>query len=183
MPVELETERLRLCQWREDHFEPLALFCADEDLCRYIGGTCDRHEAWREMAKFAGHFALRGFGMWALEEKSSGRFAGYAGLYFPTGWPEHEIGWGLLKEYHGRGYASEAALRARNYAYAELGWTTAVSYTHPDNKASQRVAERVGAKYEKTITLMPGKAAHVHRHPGPGVSFNLQSSKEKYSCQ
>ena len=178
MPVELETDRLRLCLWREDHFEPFAAFCADEELCRYIGGTCDRFEAWREMAKFAGQFALRGFGMWALEEKSSGDFIGYAGLNYPRGWPEHEIGWGLLTKYHGKGYATEAALGARKYAYTELGWKTAVSYTHPDNTASQRVAERAGAKYEKTIELMPGKEAKVYRHPGPAI-HSPQSSKEK----
>ena len=166
MAVELETERLRLAQWHERHFEGYASFCADEDLCRYAGGTSSRSEAWREMAALAGHWSLRGFGFWAIEDTATGRFAGYAGLWFPEGWPEAEIGWGLLREFHGRGYATEAANKARDYAFADLGWKTAVSYMHPQNIASRRVAERMGAVFEKEIQIAPGPAM-VYRHPRP----------------
>jgi RimJ/RimL family protein N-acetyltransferase len=73
---------------------------------------------------------------------------------------------GLLREFHGRGYATEAGNKARDYAFADLGWKTAVSYMHPQNIASRRVAERMGAVFEKEIQIAPGTAM-VYRHPRP----------------
>src|SRR5690606_13836404 len=127
IPV-LETERLRLRAWRHEDIDPYATFCADPAMAGPIGGPWGRDEAWRKMAAFAGQWVLRGYGSWALEEKASGRFVGYSGLWHPEGWPEPEIHWGLVKAFHGRGYATEAARHAREYAYRELGWRTVISF-------------------------------------------------------
>ena len=164
MMCELETERLVMRQWRADDFEMFATLFADEQAARYIGGTCPRDEAWRRMAAVVGHWALRGFGMWVLEEKTSGQAVGSSGLWYPEGWPELEVGWWLLPASQGQGYATEAARRARLYAYQTLGVSTLVSYIHPDNTPSKRVAERLGAGFEKNIPLR-GIQACVYRHP------------------
>src|SRR5262245_13136584 len=170
----LETERLRLRGWREEDLPAFAAFWADEETARFVGGHCTREEAWRRMAMYVGHWALRGYGLWALEDKTSRRWAGWCGPWNPEGWPEKEIGWALAKAFHGRGYATEAALRARDFAYRELGWPTAVSYIAAENVASQRVAGRLGAGFERTADLR-GKPVGVYRHPAPGALSNRSS--------
>lgn len=168
VPV-LETERLRLREWREEDLAPLAAFCADEATTRYLGGPSGPEDAWRHMAGQMGHWVLRGYGMWALEESSSGRWIGYCGLWYPHGWPEREIGWGLAAGAQRRGLATEAARCARDFAYRDLGWTTLISCIVPENLASQRVAQRLGATLERSIELK-GHATGVYRHPGPSTS-------------
>lgn len=162
----LETERLRLRGFREGDLDAFAEFCSSESLTRFVGGTSDRGGTWRRIALYLGHWVLRGYGHWAIEEKASGRFAGYTGLWNPEGWPEPEVIWGLSGHAHGCGYATEAARRVRDYAYRELGWRTAVSFIAPENLPSQRVAQRLGANYERNVKLIVTTAG-VYRHPGP----------------
>ena len=76
----LETERLRLRAWREDDLDSLAAFYASDANARFVGGVCARDDAWRRMAMFLGHWVLRGYGNWVIEEKGTGTFAGYCGL-------------------------------------------------------------------------------------------------------
>jgi RimJ/RimL family protein N-acetyltransferase len=162
----LETERLHLRGWREEDLPAFAEFWADDATAHFVGGTCNREGAWRIMAMYLGHWLLRGYGLWALEDKASRQWAGWCGPWNPEGWPEREIGWALAKTFHGRGYATEAAICARDYAYRELQWLTAVSYIAADNAASQRVAGRLGAGFEGTTDLR-GKSIGVYRHPAP----------------
>jgi RimJ/RimL family protein N-acetyltransferase len=168
IPV-LETERLRLRAWREGDLDAYAQFCASEELCRFVGGSCGRDGAWRRIAGQLGHWALRGYGSWVLEEKSGGRWLGYCGLWNPFGWPEPEVMWGLSADAHGLGYATEAARRARAFAYTELGWSTVISCISPHNSPSQRVAERLGATLEGTMEL-GGAPIGIYRHPGAATA-------------
>ncbi len=167
IPV-LETERLRLRSFREADLGLFAEFCASNSMTRFIGGVSDRAGTWRRIAVYLGHWALRGYGHWAIEDKASGRFVGYTGLWNPEGWPEPEVIWGLHADAHGRGYATEAARRAREYAYSELGWRTAVSFIASENLPSQRVAQRLGATYERDVKLIVTTAG-IYRHPGPEI--------------
>jgi RimJ/RimL family protein N-acetyltransferase len=160
----LETERLRLRVWSEQDHAAFSSLLGDEESARFIGGACGPEDAWRRMATQMGHWAMRGYGPWVIEEKSSGNWVGYSGLWFPYGWPEPEIMWGLVPTARGRGYATEAAMRARTYAYQDLGWASAISLIAPENRSSQKVAERLGAKCEGTIELR-GSVADVWRHP------------------
>ena len=163
--TELETERLQLRFWREAYFDRYAQVYADEEQARYIGGRLDRPQAWRHMSMITGHWALRGYGPWALVEKSSGNFVGSIGLWRPEGWPELELGYWLVPEARGTGYAAEAGARSRDFAFQELGATTLVSYIHPANEPSKRLAERLGATYEKTIELLNVGPHCVYRYP------------------
>jgi RimJ/RimL family protein N-acetyltransferase len=165
----LETERLRLREWREADLAPFVSFGADETTARFLSETGNPGEAWRRMALQVGHWALRGYGAWALEEKASGQWIGYGGLWNPHGWPEPELMWGLAPGARGRGYATEAARRARDFAYRQLGWTTLISCIAPENVASQRVAHRLGATLERSIELR-SRTAGIYRHPGPSTS-------------
>src|SRR5829696_4722730 len=93
----LATERLILRPFRDEDLDTYAEICADPEVMRYLGdGTpLDRVGAWRQLAFIVGHWQLKGFGLWALEEKASGALIGRAGLLHPEGWPGFELGWTL----------------------------------------------------------------------------------------
>lgn len=151
----LETERLILRMFREDDFEHYAKLCSDPEVVRYLGEgkTLNRVEAWRQMALLVGHWRLRGYGPWAVEERASGNLVGRIGFLNPEGWPGFELGWVLGREYWGRGYATEGARRALDYAFAEMGRDHVISLIHPANSGSIHVAERLGERLEGRTDL------------------------------
>lgn len=158
----LETERLILRMWRAEDFDTYAAICADAEVMRYLGGkTLTRHEVWRSMAFHVGHWHLLGYGHWAVEEKSSGRFVGRIGFLNPEGWPGFEVGWTLARECWGKGYATEGARAALDYAFKEMGREHVISLIHPDNAASIRVAERLGERREGETDLF-GTYVHIY---------------------
>jgi RimJ/RimL family protein N-acetyltransferase len=153
--VILETERLILRMFREEDFPAYARLTADPEVMRFLGGkTFDRLEAWRHMAFVVGHWQLRGYGHWALEEKASGNLVGRIGFLNPAEWPGFELGWTLAREYWGKGYATEGARRALAYGFNELDRSHVISLIHPDNKSSIHVAERLGEKVEGKTQLL-----------------------------
>lgn len=147
MLAPMASARLSFRGFGQADFDAYAAFWASA-ASRFVGGPLARDDAWRRMAMYAGHALLRGYGIWALEETATGRFVGQAGLWNPEGWPEPEIHWLLLAEAQGRGLATEAALRIRDHARDDLGWTRLVSCIDPANLASVRVAGRLGAVAE-----------------------------------
>jgi len=152
--ITLESDRLLLRGWRIEDFETYAKMCTDPEVMRYLGGkSLDRIEAWRHMAFHVGHWELLGYGHWAVEEKSSGKFAGRCGFMNPGGWPGFEIGWTLGREFWGKGYATEAARCALPYAFDQLDRSHVISLIHPENNPSIRVAERLGETLEGKTEL------------------------------
>jgi RimJ/RimL family protein N-acetyltransferase len=151
----LETARLRLRPWRDSDIETYASMCADAETMRHMGSgaTFSRGDAWRNMAMFVGHWQLRGFGMWAVEERDTDRFVGRVGLHQPDGWPGLEVGWMLDRSTWGRGYATEAGRASLDHAWKVLGARHVVSLIMPGNAASIRVAERLGEQVEGTFVL------------------------------
>ena len=162
----LETERLILRAPRESDFEAEIAFFATE-ASRFVGGPKKPHETWRLMATVIGHWALRGYGFWGLEDKETNTYLGRVGLWFPQGWLEREIGWALMPTATGKGYATEAALAAREYAYETLGWDTAISQIDPENEPSKAVARRVGASFEQMYNDPEFGDIEVWRHLSP----------------
>ena len=153
--IQLETERLLLRMIRLEDFEAYAALAADPEVMRYLGGkTWDRLESWRHMCAMVGHWHFRGYGIWAVEEKASGRFIGRIGLHYPETWPGFELGWTLARAAQGKGYATEAARRALEYAFVDLNRDHVISLINPENQASVRVAERIGEKVEGRTQLL-----------------------------
>jgi RimJ/RimL family protein N-acetyltransferase len=144
--VRLETPRLILRMFREEDFETYATICADPDVMRYLGEgkPLTRPEAWRQMAMILGHWQLRGYGLWAVEERSTRTLIGRIGLFNPEGWPGLELGWVLGKASWGHGYATEGARRVLDHVLGEMGRERVISLIYPGNAASIRVAERIG---------------------------------------
>ncbi|WP_365715544.1 GNAT family N-acetyltransferase [Shimia sp.] len=162
---QLETDRLILRAHRESDIASEIEFFQTAP-SKMVGGPKAADDVWRYISMMMGHWALRGYGLWALEEKATGTYVGRAGLWMPLGYDEPEIGWTLMNHATGKGYATEAAQTARAYAYDVLGWDTAVSLTLPENTASQAVAKRLGASLERTFESKYGPA-QIWRHPSP----------------
>lgn len=153
--VVLETERLRLRWFREDDFEQFCKMTFDAEVMRFIGGKpMDALNTWRQMAAIIGHWYFRGYGVWAVEEKSTGNLVGRIGFMNPAGWPGFELGWTLARESWGKGYATEGARRALEYAFTEMDRDHVISLIAPENVASARVAKRLGEKVEGETQVM-----------------------------
>jgi RimJ/RimL family protein N-acetyltransferase len=156
----LQTERLKLRQWREADISPNTAMLADPVSGRFITADgkpiTDAFVGWRN----AGHWLLHGVGMFVVEEKSSGKFAGRVGPWAPQNWPGFEIGWGIASEFRGKGYAVEAASASIDWAFATFELDRVVHCIDRENTASQSVARRLGAEIEREIDLF-GKAADL----------------------
>lgn len=151
----LETERLILRLPEPQDFEPWAAFGADEEAARFLGGVQGREAAWRSMCTMTGAWVVRGFSMFSIVEKATGRWVGRAGPWQPEGWPGTEVGWGLAREAWGKGYATEAATAAIDWAFAAQGWTEVIHTIDVDNVNSQAVAKRLGSRVLRQAVLPP----------------------------
>jgi len=160
----IETTRLRLRQWTEADLDDFAQYYADEANARYVGGQKTLDEAWRHMALQIGHWRLKGFGYWAVEEKAGNAFVGCVGLWQSPSWPELELGYWLVGAQQGKGYAQEACLRCIDYAREVLNAPSLVSYIDPRNEPSIRLAKRLGAVYEGVLDLATHGPHGVFRH-------------------
>lgn len=162
---ELTTTRLRLREFSDSDIDAYAAMMADPMVTRYLGDgqPLDRAEAWRQMALFLGHWRLRGFGMWAVEERATGTLVGRIGCLEPEGWPGFELAYTVARSFWGRGYASEGAQAALAFAWNTLGRNRVISLIRPENKASIRVAERLGAVAEGEVEFF-GAPTLVYRH-------------------
>src|SRR3984885_1763934 len=153
----VETARLILRMWREADIEPNTAMLADPDSGRFITADgkpiTDAFVGWRNAAIMAGHWALHGVGMFAVEEKSTGTFVGRVGPWFPPGWPAFEVGWGIASEFRGKGYALEAARASIDWSFATFDIDRIVHCIDRENAASQAVAQRLGATKEYEVDL------------------------------
>jgi RimJ/RimL family protein N-acetyltransferase len=158
----LQTDRLILRRLRESDFDAYAEMLADPEVVRYIGDgqPVSRPLAWRNLAMMVGHWSLRGYGMWAAEERSSGALVGRIGFWQPEGWPGFELGWMLRRAYWRRGYATEGARAALQFAFTQLAQPQVISLIHPENAASIRVAQRLGERLIGPTELL-GKTVMV----------------------
>ena len=166
MIPELPTERLLLRGWTANDFESFAEFAGDTALNSHRGGAVDRVHAWDEFCAILGQWVLRGFGTFAIEDRASGQVAGYAGLWFPEDLEEPELCWSLYASFHGKGLATEAAKAVQHWAHTEKNLPALMSFIHPGNKASQRVADRLGATLEGETELR-GSPRLFYRHRAP----------------
>lgn len=163
----LTTERLMLRAPEPGDWPDWRAMLASER-SRYIGGPLpEEGKAWRSFGHLIGHWVMRGFGMFVLCDKVSGRALGMAGPWRPAGWPEPEIGWNLwTDEAEGKGYALEGAVAARDFAFSTLGWRSCVSYIDPANARSIALAKRLGAILDEGAPTPENKPVMVWRHHG-----------------
>lgn len=165
----IETPRLRL---RAPELSDLPAWTrimvpdADGDL----GGPHDDEAAWEAFCVYVAGWLLHGHGIWTVERLTDGETLGFVHLGLEWGDHEPELGWMLLPEHRGRGYATEAAQAARDHGLALLGDGAFVSYVHDRNDPSHRVARRLGAVRDAAAEAAIGDGTHVWRHRVEGVT-------------
>lgn len=144
----LETERLILRHWQDEDYKPFAALNADPRVMEFMP-ECLPEEGSNFVAdRFRRYLDENGFGLWALEEKQSGRFIGFTGIQAPR-FEAHftpciEIGWRIACEFWGNGYAPEAAKAAVHHGFTVVGLKEIVSFTALDNLRSRRVMDKLG---------------------------------------
>lgn len=164
IPERLETQRLILRTFKEDDWVDLHRLYSDRECVKYtIRRTLTEGESWRTMAGLIGHWQLRGYGPYAVEEKSTGKVVGPVGLWYPNDWPEPEIKWALSRSYWGQGYASEAARAVKKMANQYIPDISLISLIFSENERSKKVAIKIGAKFEREIEFR-GCVAQIFRH-------------------
>lgn len=156
----LTTARLLLRPPTADDFDGFAAFEADAETTHYLGGAKSRPEAWRILATLAGAWALQGHGMFSVIERATGRWVGRLGPWCPEGWPGTEVGWGVLPQFAGQGYAHEGTVAAMDFAVDVLAWRDICHIIHPDNVRSIALARRLGS-VNRGPTRLPPPVADV----------------------
>ena len=141
----LETARLILRVPQGEDFEPWAAVSGDPQAMTFLGGAQPRLLAWRHFMAAVGSWHVQGFGVFSVLDKASGQWLGRIGPLHPDGWPGDEIGWTLTRAAWGKGYATEAAAAAADWAFTTLGWQEIIHCIAPGNGASQAVARRLGS--------------------------------------
>ncbi|KMW60526.1 Acetyltransferase, GNAT family [Candidatus Rhodobacter oscarellae] len=163
----LETERLilrapELADW--ETLEPIWR----TDRSAFIGGPFDEEEAWLDFANAVSGWLLRGVGYWTVARKSDGAVLGLFGLGIETTDPELELGWLLVAEAEGAGYALEAAAAVRAYAFDTLGLPSLISMIHRKNTRSIALAKRLGAvEDEGAVPAIYRDTDTAYRHTAP----------------
>ena len=144
----LRTRRLLMRQWRASDFAPFADLNGDGETMRYFPSVLSRAPSDAMAQRCLALIEERGWGFWATEEATSGRFVGFIGLHIPAGVfpfsPCVEVGWRLARAYWGKGLATEGAKAALDFAFEELGLEDVVSFTSVRNAKSEAVMQRLG---------------------------------------
>ena len=181
----LETDRLLLRHWRDDDLEPFAAMNADEKVMEFYPAPYSRDQSDASATRFQKSLVENGFGLYAVEVKSTHDFIGYVGLAkveFPAAFtPALEIGWRLAFHSWGQGYAAEAARATLSYGFSDLGVSELVSFTTRRNVRSIAVMERIGmVRNQEDDFVHPGlRAGHpqrphvLYRATKPGVSKSI----------
>jgi RimJ/RimL family protein N-acetyltransferase len=174
----LETERLVLRMPLPEDAAAAGDFLSDAEVMRFIGGVDPEREPRDVVESWLDRWRANGFGPFVVERREDGRFLGRTGVivWDTRMWRnstvaeagEHgqpELGWMIVRRFWGHGYATEAARAARDWAYREAGIGRLISLIQPENVASARVAQRLGAEPAETVTLESGIPVVVWRHP------------------
>ncbi|MEP5729027.1 MAG: GNAT family N-acetyltransferase [Sulfitobacter sp.] len=162
IPV-LDTQRLTLRAPKTSDLATLSAFFQTER-SHSVGGPVDATGAFTKLAARIGHWALKGHGLWHIDDRQNGDFLGWVGVINPPGWDEPELGWTVFAHAEGKGYAFEAARAARAFAAQELKLDRLISYISPDNHRSCALAVRLGASFEREGSLL-GIPCNIYRHP------------------
>jgi RimJ/RimL family protein N-acetyltransferase len=161
----LHTARLTLRAPAAGDFPVYRDFFADAAASAFYGGPLSAGLAWRRLALDIGHWALRGFGVWALVERESGRTVGGCGIVWPEGWPRHELTWWVVPAARRRGYAEEASRAAIRWACDSLGWAAVETHMKDDNEAARSLAAKLGGTVIAREVFPDGIARDVYTLP------------------
>jgi RimJ/RimL family protein N-acetyltransferase len=150
----LETERLALRSWRAEDRAPFAEICADPRVMATLGPVMDRAESDAVLDRVEAREAEQGYTFWALERRSDAALIGWCGVIRGDAGPvagKAEIGWRLVHDAWGHGYASEAAWASVDWLFGHLPEDAAWAITSAGNSRSRAVMERLGMRYRPEL--------------------------------
>ena len=144
---ELATERLVLRRWRESDRDAFAELNANPQVMAHFPALLTRPESDFVLEQLEAGFERSGFGIWCVE-RFDGAFLGLTGLSVVP-FEEHftpavEVGWRMLPEAWGHGYATEAARESLRFGFDEVGLREIVSFASAGNERSIAVMGRLG---------------------------------------
>lgn len=168
-PIAIKTDRLLLRRWQASDVEPMSRINADPEVMRWIGSgaVVDAKRTQRAIERWEAEWDDRGFGLFAVEQRSTRELLGFTGLSVPSFLPEVlpavEIGWRLSRAAWGQGLATEAARAVLAFAFGERELERVVSIAQVGNDASVRIMSKLGMRHERT-TIDPtcGRPVEVH---------------------
>lgn len=181
----LQTQRLILRNWQQSDLEPFVQMNADAEVMKYFPAILSRSESEALVERIEHHHQAYEFGLWAVEERSTGAFIGFIGLNVPRFeahfTPTVEVGWRLAKAFWGKGYATEGARQVISYGFEVIDLTEIVSFTAQLNLRSIAVMKRLGMTHRQADDFdHPGlPSGHpLQRH----VLYRLNRNQHKGSC-
>ena len=162
----IETPRLLLrlpetqdaAPFLEIHQDPDAVAQKQVVLLSPLGGM---DTAFRNLERMLNHWALRGYGQWAVVEKATGRAIGCVGLHYAEGWPGIDLSWIVHRSRRRNGFATEASRAAVAWAWTTTKVDHIVSLISPENVPSLHIARRLGLQFERA-DVHPIGGDHVH---------------------
>ena len=150
--IKLETKHLKLRQWKEEDFLPYARLTSSNEVMTYFPKRLTGEQSNTAVRKFMKLLEEKSWGFWAVEEKSSGKFIGYAGLHTPkTKFPFSpcvEIAWRMEDEYWNNGYVLELGVEILRCAFEVIGLEEVVYFSSLHNVKAEKVAKALGMKKE-----------------------------------
>lgn len=159
---ELETDRLYMRRFRTNDLDVFSQILGQDEVGQWLprGRGYTKDEVEKFLDNVAKHWQEKGYGIWAVIEKESGKIIGHCGLNYVKQNDEVEVLYGFGKEYWGLGYATEAAKAALSFGFEKIGLYRIVAFAKIDNIASRRVIEKIGLKYIKDIEIFGMNCAY-----------------------
>lgn len=177
VPEQIETPRLMLRPFREEDWKALHAYYSSAEATTFtVGRPLSEGETWRTLCGMIGHWAVRGYGPYAVEEKASGMVLGTVGFWYPNDWPGPEIKWALAPAHWGRGLACEAARAVHRVGLNYLPDISLISFIHAENVASIRLAMAIGARLKREVGFR-GANWHIYEHAGELVEPAASQSR------
>ena len=168
----LQTDRLLLRPYTLEDYNPYLAMCSDEEVVRYLGGqVLSPEDAWNRVLRYAGHWSLLGYGVFAVFELATKKYIGETGICdFHRGLGRSfdqagEAAWVFSRQSRGRGFAFEAANAAHNWFYQLKGESRTVCLIHPENQSSFRLADKLGYREFGKATYKDSSVVMLERCP------------------
>ncbi len=162
----INAERVVLRPLASDCFDAYERFYCDSAASANYGGPLTAGQAFSRLASDIGSWVLQGFGVWAVEQRTTQDVVGVCGFWQGIDWPR-ELTWWLLPSARGAGLAIDASRAAVTFAYDVCGWESVETYMHDDNEAARRLAERLGGVAIGRPVFPDGVTRSLYRIPRP----------------
>ena len=159
---------VRLRDWRAEDASQYLDFYKNDPLSAFSGGPMEPPVAWRHLASVIGHWTLRGFGVWAVEDLKTGQLCGCAGAWCPQDWPQMEFVFWFTTEAFANGLAAQGAALAFDAVTQAYGAAELVTFVHAEHGDAQRIIEDLGGQRESGIRELGGDPHFIYRYGADG---------------